>query len=259
MPFSDPTADGPVIQRASERALQLGHDAARRARLRARMPRPQAATSAIVLFGYYNPLLAFGEEAVAARPRRRPASTASWSSTCRRKRRGSMLRGARAARARLRAAGRADHARRRASIASRARAGAFLYYVSLTGVTGAATDLERAGAARRRGAAAAPGMPVAVGFGVKTPDDVREASRSYADGVVVGSAVCRAIEAGEERRSRPWPPCASWSARCARPVARAEAFSKFEEEVNRQAAEDAKLKTASCTLASFGGLAVDAS
>src|SRR5690349_17346884 len=59
MPFSDPTADGPAIQRASERALAKGMtltktlEVARRIRAESEIP--------IVLFGYYNPILAFGE------------------------------------------------------------------------------------------------------------------------------------------------------------------------------------------------------
>jgi tryptophan synthase alpha chain len=68
----------------------------------------------------------------------------------------------------------------------------FLYYVSLTGVTGAQADLARAGA-RAAELRARTGLPVAVGFGVKTPDDVR-ALAGHADGIAVGSAICRAIE-----------------------------------------------------------------
>ena len=71
-------------------------------------------------------------------------------------------------------------------------AGAFLYYVSLTGVTGAATDLARA-SLRAAEVRQKTGLPVALGFGVKTPDDARTVAR-HVDGVIVGAAVCRAIE-----------------------------------------------------------------
>ena len=96
-------------------------------------------------------------------------------------------------------------------------AGSFLYYVSLTGVTGAETDLMppavRAAALRER-----TGLPVAVGFGVKTPEHARKVAR-HADGVIVGAAVCSAIEQ-RRRRPRRWSACVSWSAACA-PRARA--------------------------------------
>jgi tryptophan synthase alpha chain len=188
MPFSDPTADGPVIQRASERALKSGttlrgvFEAARKVRAQSDV--------GLVLFGYYNPLLAFGERAVAAAARQAgidgflvvdlPPEEA-----------GSFLPAL------------AEHGldfvpliapttprERVARIAQ--SAGSFLYYVSLTGVTGASTDLELAG---QRAAALREQTqrPVALGFGVKTPEDARTVAK-YADGVVVGAAVCRAIE-----------------------------------------------------------------
>jgi tryptophan synthase alpha chain len=188
MPFSDPTADGPVIQRASERALKSGttlrgvFEAARRLRAQSDV--------GLVLFGYYNPLLAFGEQAAAAAAKQAgldgflvvdlpPEEGESFLSA-------------------LTAHGLdfvplvapTTPEERVARIAR--TAGSFLYYVSLTGVTGASTDLERAG---QRAAALRErtNLPVALGFGVKTPDDARTVAR-YADGVVVGAAVCRAIE-----------------------------------------------------------------
>jgi len=158
MPFSDPTADGETIQRASERALSGGAtlrgvlDAVRQARSVTRVP--------VVLFGYYNPILRYGEAALA-----RDAKDAG----------GDGLLQDAAARV----------------------AGSFLYYVSTTGVTGAGgADLSaaahRAAEVRRR-----TGKPVAVGFGVRTPEDVAVVAER-ADGVVVGSAVVRAIEAAPD-------------------------------------------------------------
>ncbi len=188
MPFSDPTADGPVIQRASERALKSGTTlrgvfaAARKLRAKSDV--------GLVLFGYYNPLLAFGEEAAAAAAREAgvdgflvvdlPPEEA-----------GSFLPA-------LSAQGLdfvpliapTTPAERIAQIAG--TAGSFLYYVSLTGVTGASTDLPRA-SVRAAALREQTGMPVALGFGVKTPDDARVVAK-HADGVVVGAAVCSAIE-----------------------------------------------------------------
>ena len=188
VPFSDPTADGPVIQRASERALASGTtlrgvlDAVRRVREAHEVP--------VVLFGYYNPLLAFGEaDAVAA------ASDAGVDGMLvvdlPPEEAGTLVD---ALRARtmdfvpLVAPTTTDA--RMASIAD--VADGFLYYVSLTGVTGAATDL-RAAAAKARALREKTGKPVALGFGIKTAADVRAVAADV-DGAVVGSAVCTAIE-----------------------------------------------------------------
>jgi tryptophan synthase alpha chain len=188
MPFSDPTADGPVIQRASERALRAGTtlsgtlDAVRALRAHSEV--------GIVLFGYYNPLLAFGEARVAAAARAAgvdgllvvdlPPEEA-----------GSLLDALAAQQldfiplvAPTTPDARVDR------IAKTARS--FLYYVSLTGVTGAEADLAQA-SLRAQQVRERTGLPVALGFGVKSPADVRAAA-AHADGVVVGSAVCSAIE-----------------------------------------------------------------
>lgn len=189
MPFSDPTADGPVIQRAAERALRSGttlrgvFDVVRKVRAVA----PEVG---LVLFGYYNPLLAFGEQAVAEAAAKAgvdgflvvdlPPEEA-----------GTLLPALRAHAL--------DFVPLAAPTTPDARmdriaqlAGSFLYYVSLTGVTGAEADLERA-AARAAAVRERTGKPVAVGFGIKTPEDVRRVAK-LADGVVVGSAVCLTIE-----------------------------------------------------------------
>jgi tryptophan synthase alpha chain len=190
MPFSDPTADGPAIQRASERALARGTTL--EGLLGAvRAVRARGVEVPLLLFGYYNPILRRGEERLVAElvaagadgllvvdlP---PEECAS-------------LRGP-AVRAGL------DYVPLVAPTSTDARkrlaadqATAFVYHVSLTGVTGAAgADLD---AAARRAAdlQRALGKPVAVGFGIKTPEDVHLVAQ-HADGVVVGSAVVRAIE-----------------------------------------------------------------
>jgi tryptophan synthase alpha chain len=188
MPFSDPTADGPVIQRASERALASGTtlpsvlEAVRRVR--------EQSDVGIVLFGYYNPILAFGEQKVAEAAKRAgvdgflvvdlPPEEAA-----------SLLRAL--------AAQQLDFVPLIAPTTPDARvssigrlAGSFIYYVALTGVTGANADLEQAGA-RAAEVRALTGRPVAIGFGIKTAADARVVAR-HADGVVVGSAVCSAIE-----------------------------------------------------------------
>ncbi len=189
VPFSDPTADGPAIQRAAERSLRGGTtlakvlDMVRAIRGRTDVP--------ILLFGYYSPILAYGEQKlvddaagsgadgflVVDLP---PEESAG-------------LRGP-AVEKGLDFVPLVAPTSTRERIAQAADAAtSFIYYVSMTGVTGSqAVDL--ASAAERGGALQRElGRPVAIGFGVKTTDDVRTVAPHVA-GVVVGSAVVRAIE-----------------------------------------------------------------
>jgi tryptophan synthase alpha chain len=188
VPFSDPTADGPVIQRASERALASGTtlagvlDAVTEFRKSSEVP--------VVLFGYYNPILAMGDARAVSRAKTAgvdgflivdlpPEEAAGMHAILRKEQLALVpLVAPTTSDARLTKVG---------ELAS-----AFVYYVSLTGVTGAATDLAAA-SQRAKEVAAQMKLPVAVGFGVKTPDDARLVAK-HADGVVVGSAVCSAIE-----------------------------------------------------------------
>lgn len=191
VPFSDPTADGPVIQRASERALAKGTTLAQALEVAAKIRATSEA--GLVLFGYYNPILALGEARFAAEAKRcgvdgvlvvdLPPEEA-----------GSLL-------APLEAQG-IDFIPLVAPTTPDARidriartARSFLYYVSLTGVTGAEADLDKAGV-RATALKARTGKPVALGFGIKTPAQAKKAALK-ADGVVVGSAVCSAIEAAK--------------------------------------------------------------
>jgi tryptophan synthase alpha chain len=189
MPFSDPTADGPAIQRSSERALAAGMtlaktlDVARRVRKESPVP--------LVLFGYYNPILAYGEEAlckdaaaagidgllvVDLPPEEsavllKPAAKYGLSFV--------PLIAPTSVDARIDLA---------ASVAD-----AFLYYVSLTGVTGAGTADFDAAALRAQQIRQRTGKPVGVGFGVTRGADVKKLA-PHADGVIVGSALVRAVE-----------------------------------------------------------------
>jgi tryptophan synthase alpha chain len=189
MPFSDPTADGPAIQRSSERALAKGMtlkktlDVARRVRKESAVP--------MILFGYYNPILAYGEEKLCkdaaeagidgllvvdlppeeAHVLVKPASKQGLSFV--------PLIAPTSVDARIDLA---------ASVAD-----AFLYYVSLTGVTGAGTADFDAAAQRARAIRERTGKPVGVGFGVSRGADVKKLA-AYADAVIVGSALVRAVE-----------------------------------------------------------------
>jgi acetyl-CoA carboxylase beta subunit len=162
VPFSDPMADGPTIQRASERALAQGHEPAQVLEHGARFREPTRKTP-VVLMGYANPIERHGRRAFARR-RTRPASTACWWSTTRPRKRG-VLRG-HAGRARSDLPAGADLDRARIARSPRWRSG-YVYYVSLKGVTGSRTARRRCG---RRASSRDPRrgrLPVGVGFGIR--------------------------------------------------------------------------------------------
>jgi len=190
VPFSDPSADGPAIQKAMQRALAGGTglrqsiDVARRIRARSDVP--------IILFGYYNPVFVYGVPRLC-----RDAAAAGID--------GILVvdlpadESAEELVPSARAAG-VDVVPLLAPTSSPARLArvaalspAFVYYVSIAGVTGAALTTAADLPARVAEVRAAVGAPVAVGFGVATPADAR-AVAAAADAVVVGSAVVRAIE-----------------------------------------------------------------
>jgi tryptophan synthase alpha chain len=189
VPFSDPTADGPAIQRAAERALRGGTtlskvlDTVQAVRRRTDVP--------ILLFGYYNPVLAYGEQKLVVDAARSGAD--GFLIVNLPPEESEALRGPAVQQGLdfIPLVAPTSSASRIAQAASAATS--FVYYVSMTGVTGSkATDLvsaaERASALQRE-----IGKPVALGFGVKTRDDVASVA-PHVDGVVVGSAVVSTIE-----------------------------------------------------------------
>ena len=189
MPFSDPTADGPAVQRASERALARGMTLKKTLELAQRVRRESAVP--LVLFGYYNPILAYGEEALC-----RDAAAAGIDALLvvdLPPEESAVLRGpalkAGLAFVPLLAPTSVDA---RVDLAASV-ADSFIYYVSLTGVTGAGNADFDAAAQRAQAIRARTGKPVGVGFGVTRAADVRKLA-PYADGVIVGSALVRAIE-----------------------------------------------------------------
>jgi tryptophan synthase alpha chain len=191
VPFSDPSADGPSIQRAMERALAAGATLAGAIEAVAEL-RLRGVTTPIVLFGYYNPIFVMGAEVFAARaaaagidavltvdlpideiaelsiplatqsidviPLVAPTSTP-------------------------------DRIARLAAVRA-----PFIYYISLTGVTGTATS-GAVDPARLAAIKVAASAPVAVGFGIRTPADAARVA-AFADGVVVGSALVERVAAG---------------------------------------------------------------
>jgi len=189
MPFSDPTADGPTIQKASERALQKGTtvsgalEVVREVRKTHQVP--------VLLFGYYNPVLSYGELKLANDAA--DAGADGFLVVDLPPEEAGPLREAAIARGMDLVPLIAPTSHEERVRLAAATATSFVYYVSMTGVTGAVgTDLQAA-SVRAGELAARIGKPIALGFGVSTPEDVRVVAK-HAGGVVVGSAVVRAIE-----------------------------------------------------------------
>ncbi len=201
MPFSDPMADGPSIQAGNLRALAAGTTLAGVLGL-VRGLRAKDATTPVVLMGYYNPIHRYGverflDEAVDAGvdglivvdlPPEEDAELAV----------PTVQRGL--AFVRL-ATPTTDDARLPAVLAN---ASGFLYYVSIAGITGAAAPLKarvEAAVARLRRHTE---LPLAVGFGIRTPDQAAEIAK-IADAAVVGSALVDTIKAHLDANGRAAP------------------------------------------------------
>lgn len=189
LPFSDPLADGPTIQQASTEALRQGttpddvFDVAERTRVRSATP--------LVIMTYVNPVLAFGYETFARRaaevgvsgviiPDLPPEEADEWIEAARRRNLDTIFL--------VSPNTPMERVRQAAELST-----GFLYYVSVTGVTGAALkpsgDLGRRIAQTR----ALSSVPTAVGFGIGTPEQARELA-PFADGVIVGSALIRVLQ-----------------------------------------------------------------
>ena len=189
MPFSDPMADGPAIQASSQRALKAGQTMRRTLEL-VRALRAKDQDTPLILMGYYNPIYVYPRERFLADAKTAgvdglivvdvppeaddelciPAMAEGLSF--------------------IRLATPTTDARRLPAVL--ANTSGFVYYVSITGITGTAAPDVAAVHAQVARIKAATTLPVAVGFGVNTPDQVRAIARG-ADGVVVGSALVNAI------------------------------------------------------------------
>ena len=189
VPFSDPVADGEVIQRASDRALRKGvtlRDALTCiAHVKQRIDVP------IVLFSYFNPLLRFGEDRLADEAKQAgvdavlvtdlvPEEAQAWTEKLIQHELDPIF-----------LVAPTTSGDRLAQIAKRGRG--FIYAVSRAGVTGARDKITRDAEALVKRVRAVSDLPVAVGFGVSTADQVREIW-GFADAAVVGSAIVSQIE-----------------------------------------------------------------
>jgi tryptophan synthase alpha chain len=189
VPFSDPTADGPIIQAASQRALRNGTtlsailDMIESIRKVSEIP--------IVLFGYYNPILSYGTEHFAARaqeagvdgilvvdlPPEESHELRQYTDPL-----GIDF---------ISLIAPTTSTERVSMIAS--HASGFLYYISITGVTGTVKPYVEEVAKDIKRIRTVTQLPLVVGFGISTPQQAQEIA-PYADGIVIGSAVVKMIE-----------------------------------------------------------------
>jgi tryptophan synthase alpha chain len=193
LPFTDPMADGPTIQRAGQRALEAGMTLARTLEM-ARTFRETDDTTPIVLMGYYNPIYSRGVDQFLANAQKAgidgliivdlppeeddelclPANAAGLNF--------------------IRLATPTTDDRRLPKVLE--NTSGFVYYVSITGITGAAAAQAGEVGPEVKRIKSKTDLPIVVGFGIRTPDQSREIAE-IADGAVVGSAIVERMGRGD--------------------------------------------------------------
>jgi tryptophan synthase alpha chain len=199
VPFSDPLADGPVIQRASERALKHGTSLDQVLKLAAEI-REQSQSVGLIIFTYLNPILQMGLEKFCKIARLAGVDgvlvtdlpveeAAPYLAEMRKNELAAIFLAA--------PTSTDDRLKRIAKVSS-----GFVYAVSRTGVTGARKQLPEDAQTLVRRLRKYTKLPIAVGFGISTPDQFA-AVGGYADAAVVGSAIVEIIERspGKEAQS----------------------------------------------------------
>lgn len=193
VPFSDPLADGPAIQAAAQRALEAGTtlhtviDLVADLRKTTRIP--------IILMTYYNPIFKYGEEKFIEDASAAgvdgiivpdlPPDEAEGLMKLTKKRPFDLIF--------LLAPTSTQDRIEKVSKASRG----FIYYVSITGITGSKLSLDPAIESHMNRIRSVSDTPVAVGFGIAAPEEASVVAR-FADGVIVGSAIVRKVNAPDD-------------------------------------------------------------
>ncbi len=190
MPFSDPMADGPAIQASSQRALKAGQTMVKTLQM-VRDFRANDDATPVVLMGYYNPIYVYGNERFIKDAKAAGVDglivvdvpPEADDELC--------LPALKAGLNFIRLATPTTDKERLPTVLQ--NTSGFVYYVSITGITGAAAPIVNDVHNHVKRIKAETPLPVVVGFGVRTGDQARALSRG-ADGVVVGSAIVSAIE-----------------------------------------------------------------
>lgn len=198
MPFSDPMADGPAIQASSLRALKAGQTMRKTLAMVAEF-RKTDDTTPIVLMGYYNPIYVYGVSAFVKDAKAAgidglivvDVPPEADDELCL----PAMAEGINF----IRLATPTTDAKRLPRVLE--NTSGFLYYVSITGITGSAAPDPAAVGKQIAAIRTATDLPIAVGFGVRTPEQAK-AIAAAADGVVVGSALVGAIAASLDDTGR---------------------------------------------------------
>lgn len=197
VPFSDPVADGPVIQRASERALKHGTTLPQVLTLAAEI-RAQAQSTGLIVYSYLNPILRVGMEDFCKIARAAGADGAlvtdlpveeagAYLGAMREHELSPVL---------LAAPTSPDERLRRIALESRG----FVYAVSRTGVTGQREQLADDARKLVKRLRRVTKLPIASGFGISTPEQFAEVGE-FADAVAVGSAIVETIERNRGREA----------------------------------------------------------
>jgi tryptophan synthase alpha chain len=198
MPFSDPMADGPAIQASSLRALRGGQNMIKTLELVRRFRKVDGATP-VVLMGYYNPIYIYGNDRFLADAKAAGVDGLIVVDLPPEEDTELCLPARMAGLHFIRLATPTTDEERMGKVLT--NASGFIYYVSITGITGtrsaAAGDVgTRVAALRRRTT-----LPVAVGFGIKTPEQAAAIAR-VADAAVVGSALVERMREGLDANGR---------------------------------------------------------
>jgi len=189
MPFSDPVADGPVIQASGERALTSGMTLGATLEI-VKSFRASDTETPLVLMGYYNPIYAYGTDRFILKAKESgvdgliivdlpPEESAEVHGPA-----------SRAGMHLVRLVTPTTDMDRLSTIMD--GAGGFLYYVSITGITGTVTPESSQISSHIKMIREKSDIPVVIGFGIKTPEDASEMAQ-LSDGIVVGSSIVSTI------------------------------------------------------------------
>jgi tryptophan synthase alpha chain len=198
MPFTDPMADGPAVQAAGQRALKSGQDMNKTLALVREFRKADDATP-IVLMGYYNPIYIYGVDRFLADARSAGIDGLIVVDLPPEEDEELCLPALKAGLNFIRLATPTTDDRRLPAVLK--NTSGFVYYVSITGITGAAApDAAKVGAAVDR-IKRHTKLPIAVGFGVRSAEQAKAIAES-ADGVVVGSALVDALRASLDQNGK---------------------------------------------------------